>query len=65
VSIVIEEGWGCIRFRMNLWGETTKMWQGLKDLCTNVNLNSDSNICIRLSEKSGQFLVKSIYSNED
>jgi hypothetical protein len=27
VAKVFEEGWGCIRFRRVLWGETAQLWQ--------------------------------------
>jgi hypothetical protein len=58
---VFEEGWGCIRFRRVLWGETSKIWQELKNLCANVSLSKDRDRCVWLLEKSGIFLVKSMY----
>jgi hypothetical protein len=52
VAKVFNEGWGAIRFRRNLFGETTQMWYRLKDLCAQVKSNNVNGNCRWLLEKN-------------
>lgn len=62
VAKVFEEGWGCIRFRRVLFGETAKLWAELKTCCANVMLSKDRDSCRWLLTKNGFFSVKSLYN---
>jgi hypothetical protein len=62
VARVFNEGWGCIRFRRVLFGETAKLWQELKNLCQNVTLSNVEDRSKWLLTKNGVFTVKSLYN---
>jgi hypothetical protein len=55
VAKVSEEGWGCIRCRRVLRGETTNMRQNIKDLCARVEVTEVKDKCSWLLEKMGSF----------
>jgi hypothetical protein len=59
---VFTKGWGCVRFRRVLWGETARLWRELQDLCSKVSLIDGTDRCIWLLEKNGKFIVKFIYT---
>jgi hypothetical protein len=63
VNFTVAEGWGCIRFRRVLFGETAKLWSDLKNLCEHVRLSKDEDSCRwLLLTKKEIFSVKSLYT---
>jgi hypothetical protein len=61
VKFVTSGGWGVIRFRRNIFGETARMCGELKEICEDVTLNNKQDKCVGMLEKNGIFSVKSIY----
>lgn len=61
VARVFDKGWGCIRFRRTLWGETAVMWEQLQNLCADVVLTDDEDSLSWTLTKSGIFSVQSMY----
>jgi hypothetical protein len=65
VKLVISCGWGVIRFRSNIFGETARMWGELKEICEDVTLNNKQDKCVGMLEKNDIFSVKSIVTSQN
>lgn len=61
LAYVSENGWGCIRFRRILWGETLVMLQNLQHMCKGVTLSQECDKLVWLIGAHGKFSVHSFY----
>lgn len=58
---VFTEGWGVIRFRRSLVGETLRQWEALKNSCELVALVDRKDKLFWKLEARGRFSVGSLY----
>ena len=61
VAKVKEEGWGCIRFRRTLWGETATQFASIQTLVDAVHLNDEPDRVQWNIGSTGRFQVKGLY----
>ena len=62
VAKVFSDGWGGVRFRRTLSGETDEMWKEIQLTCRDVSLSDNRDKCSWLLSSSGKFSVKSLYT---
>jgi hypothetical protein len=60
VSRIEDEGWGVVRFRRTLHGETAEQWTNLKNLVYAFQLNDEPDR-LNWTTRSIMFTIKSLY----